>query len=180
MYMEKGDRLGYSNGILTLAIGAIVLLLIFDGQTESLIPLYTIGVFIPFALSQTGMVIHWKRQYQKGFLKYSLANILGAAICYGIVLILLLFRLREIWPFFPIIGLLLWMFLSIRNHYDKVAAQLRLGRKIEKTNYAGNTVIVLVGNVTQVSVGAMSYANSLGNDVIAMHVSTEETKVKRR
>mgnify|MGYP000057845901 FL=1 len=54
MYMEKGDRLGYSNGILTLAIGAIVLLLIFDGQTESLIPLYTIGVFIPFALSQTG------------------------------------------------------------------------------------------------------------------------------
>ena len=178
MYMEKGDRLGYSNGILTLAIGAIVLLLIFDGQTESLIPLYTIGVFIPFALSQTGMVIHWKRQYQKGFLKYSLANILGAAICYGIVLILLLFRLREIWPFFPIIGLLLWMFLSIRNHYDKVAAQLRLGGKIEKTSYAGNTVIVLVGNVTQVSVGAMSYANSLGNDVIAMHVSTEETKVK--
>ena len=70
------------------------------------------------------------------------------------------------------------MFLSIRNHYDKVAAQLRLGRKIEKTNYAGNTVIVLVGNVTQVSVGAMSYANSLGNDVVAMHVSTEETKVK--
>ena len=178
MYMEKGDRLGYSNGILTLAIGAIVLLLIFDGQTESLIPLYTIGVFIPFAFSQTGMVIHWKRQYQKGFLKYSLANILGAAICYGIVLILLLFRLREIWPFFPIIGLLLWMFLSIRNHYDKVAAQLRLGGKIEKTSYAGNTVIVLVGNVTQVSVGAMSYANSLGNDVIAMHVSTEETKVK--
>ena len=178
MYLEKGARMGYSNGILTLAIGAITLLFIFRGNTERLIPLYTIGVFIPFALSQTGMVIHWKRQYQKGFLKYSLANILGAAICYGIVLILLLFRLREIWPFFPIIGLLLWMFLSIRNHYDKVAAQLRLGGKIEKTSYAGNTVIVLVGNVTQVSVGAMSYANSLGNDVIAMHVSTEETKVK--
>ena len=148
MYMEKGDRLGYSNGILTLAVGAIVLLLIFDGQTESLIPLYTIGVFIPFALSQTGMVIHWKRQYQRGFLKYSIANIIGAIICYGIVLILLLFRLREIWPFFPIIGLLLWMFLRIRSHYDKVAAQLRLGGRIEKTSYAGNTVIVLVGNVT--------------------------------
>ena len=55
--------------------------------------------------------------------------------------------------------------LGIRNHYDKVAAQLRLGGKIEKTSYAGNTVIVLVGNVTQVSVGAMSYANSLGNDI---------------
>ena len=55
---------------------------------------------------------------------------------------------------------------------------MRLGGQIEKTSYAGNTVSVLVGNVTQVSVGAMSYANSLGNDVIAMHVSTEETKVK--
>ena len=72
MYMEKGDRLGYSNGILTLAIGAIVLLLIFDGQTESLIPLYTIGVFIPFALSQTGMVIHWKRHIKKDFLSIRL------------------------------------------------------------------------------------------------------------
>ena len=54
MYMEKGDRLGYSNGILTLAIGAIVLLLIFDGQTESLIPLYTIGVFIPLPFLKQG------------------------------------------------------------------------------------------------------------------------------
>lgn len=50
MYMEKGARLGYSNGILTLAIGAILLLLIFNGNTERLIPLYTIGVFVPFAL----------------------------------------------------------------------------------------------------------------------------------
>ena len=116
---KKGSS-GPSNGILTLAIGAIVLLLIFDGQTESLIPLYTIGLysFCPFS-NRDGDPL--ETPISKGFLKYSLANILGAAICYGIVLILLLFRLREIWPFFPIIGLLLWMFLSIRNHYDKVA-----------------------------------------------------------
>ena len=56
MYMDRGDRLGYSNGILTLAAGSIVLLLIFQGSTERLIPLYSIGVFIPFALSQSGMV----------------------------------------------------------------------------------------------------------------------------
>ena len=106
MYMEKGDRLGYSNGILTLAIGAIVLLLIFDGQTESLIPLlYHWGLhsFCPFS-NRDGHSLETSIS-KKGFLKYSLANILGAAICYGIVLILLLFRLSEIWPFFPIIGL---------------------------------------------------------------------------
>ena len=178
MYMEKGARLGYSNGILTLAIGAILLLLIFNGNTERLIPLYTIGVFVPFALSQTGMVVHWHKQYGKHFLKYSVANILGAAICYTIVAILLLFRLRDIWPFFPIIIVLLWIFLSIKNHYNKVAKQLRLNEEIERVDYAGNLVLVLVGNVTRVSVGAMNYARSVGDEVIAMHVSTKETQEK--
>lgn len=178
MYMEKGARLGYSNGILTLAIGAILLLLIFNGNTERLIPLYTIGVFVPFALSQTGMVVHWRKQYGKHFLKYSVANILGAAICYTIVAILLLFRLRDIWPFFPIIIVLLWIFLSIKNHYNKVAKQLRLNEEIERIDYAGNLVLVLVGNVTRVSVGAMNYARSIGDEVIAMHVSTKETQEK--
>ncbi|MDN5012932.1 APC family permease [Streptococcus sp. SN3] len=178
MYMEKGARLGYSNGILTLAIGAILLLLIFNGNTERLIPLYTIGVFVPFALSQTGMVVPWRKQYGKHFLKYSVANILGAAICYTIVAILLLFRLRDIWPFFPIIIVLLWIFLSIKNHYNKVAKQLRLNEKIERVDYAGNLVLVLVGNVTRVSAGAMNYACSIGDEVIAMHVSTKETQEK--
>ena len=68
LFMEKGDRLGYSNGILTLAFGAMILLLIFNGNTERLIPLYTIGVFVPFALSQTGMIRHWKKKKGK-FLK---------------------------------------------------------------------------------------------------------------
>ena len=178
MYMEKGARLGYSNGILTLAIGAIFLLLIFNGNTERLIPLYTIGVFVPFALSQTGMVVHWHKQYGKHFLKHSVTNILGAAICYTIVAILLLFRLRDIWPFFPIIIILLWIFLTIKNHYNKVAKQLRLNEKIERVDYAGNLVLVLVGNVTRVSAGAMNYACSIGDEVIAMHVSTKETQEK--
>lgn len=178
MYMEKGARLGYSNGILTLAIGAIFLLLIFNGNTERLIPLYTIGVFVPFALSQTGMVVHWRKQHGKHFLKHSVTNILGAAICYTIVAILLLFRLRDIWPFFPIIIILLWIFLTIKNHYNKVAKQLRLNEKIERVDYAGNLVLVLVGNVTRVSAGAMNYACSIGDEVIAMHVSTKETQEK--
>lgn len=178
MYMEKGARLGYSNGILTLAIGAIFLLLIFNGNTERLIPLYTIGVFVPFALSQTGMVVHWRKQHGKHFLKHSVTNILGAAICYTIVAILLLFRLRDIWPFFPIIIILFWIFLTIKNHYNKVAKQLRLNEKIERVDYAGNLVLVLVGNVTRVSAGAMNYACSIGDEVIAMHVSTKETQEK--
>ena len=178
MYLEKGDRLGYSNGILTLAIGAIALLFIFKGNTERLIPLYTIGVFIPFALSQTGMVIHWKKVHGVGYIKHSLANILGAAICYMIVGILLLFRLHDIWPFFPIIAALTFMFLAIKKHYDKVAEQLRLQGPGERFDYTGNTVIVLVGNMTKATIGALNYARSIGDDVVAMHVSTKENQDK--
>ena len=175
IYLEKGARMAYSNGILTLAIGAITL---FRGNTERLIPLYTIGVFVPFALSQTGMVVHWSREYGKDFWKHSLANILGALICYGIVLILILFRLGDIWPFFPIIAILMWMFLKIKKHYDGVAQQLRIDGPIKEHHFQGNIVLILVGNVTKANIGAISYARSIGDKVIAMHVSTKDTENK--
>lgn len=176
--MEKGARLGYSNGIIALAVGAIVLLCIFNGLTERLIPLYTIGVFIPFALSQTGMVIHWKRKFGKGYLKHSVANILGAIICYLIILILLIFRIGEIWPSFPIIVVLMILFYSIKSHYNNVAMQLRLTDDVKNIHYDGNTVLILVGNITQASIRAINYAKSIGQTVAAMHVSTLETREK--
>lgn len=64
-YMDRGDRLAYSNGILTLAIGSIVLITLFGGVTSKLIPLYAAGVFIPFTLSQTGMIVKWYREKPK-------------------------------------------------------------------------------------------------------------------
>ncbi|MCO4464281.1 transporter [Streptococcus infantarius subsp. infantarius] len=178
LFMEKGARLGYSNGIITLAVGAIALLYIFNGSTERLIPLYTIGVFVPFALSQTGMVIHWKRKFGQGYLKHSVANILGAIICYLIILILLIFRIGEIWPFFPIIFVLMFLFHSIKNHYKNVAMQLRLTDDVKNIHYDGNTVLILVGNMTQASIRAINYAKSIGQTVVAMHVSTLETREK--
>ena len=178
LFMEKGARLGYSNGIITLALGAIALLFIFNGSTERLIPLYTIGVFIPFALSQTGMVIHWRRTLKHGYLGRSLANILGALICYGIILILLVFRLGDIWPFFPIIIALLGLFNAIKRHYSNVAMQLRITEGAKAIPYQGNTVLVLVGNMTKASIPAINYARSIGQRVLAMHVATLETKEK--
>ncbi|KAF1305682.1 amino acid permease [Candidatus Enterococcus willemsii] len=179
LYQDRGDRLGYSNGIMTLAAGSIVLLLIFQGSTERLIPLYSIGVFIPFALSQTGMVIKWRKEGQAWFRK-SLANIIGAAISYGIILILFFYRLGDIWPFFIIMPVLLIVFYKIHEHYHHVAEQLRLEKEVKMKTYDGNTVIVLVGNVTQVNVGALNYAQSIGDYVLAMHVSLDEDIVKEK
>nr|WP_243430381.1 APC family permease [Enterococcus sp. DIV2402] len=179
LYQDRGDRLGYSNGIITLAAGSIVLLFIFQGSTERLIPLYSIGVFIPFALSQTGMVIKWRKE-GKGWLKKSIANIIGAFISYAIIAILFAYRLDDIWPFFIIMPILLFIFYKIHDHYKKVAEQLRLEEDVKLHTYDGNTVIVLVGNVTRVNIGALNYARSIGDYVVAMHVSLDEDVQKEK
>ncbi|MDU5333796.1 APC family permease [Enterococcus sp.] len=178
-YQDRGDRLGYSNGIITLALGSIVLLLIFQGSTERLIPLYSVGVFIPFTLSQTGMVLKWRKEGEH-WLRKSIANIIGALISFAIVVILFVYRLPDIWPFFIIMPILIYAFYKVHRHYKNVAEQLRLADDVELHEYAGNTVIVLVGNVTQVNIGAINYARSIGDYVIAMHVSLEENEEKER
>ena len=179
MYQDRGDRLGYSNGIITLALGSIVLLFIFHVSTERLIPLYSIGVFIPFALSQTGMVVKWKKE-GKRWLSKSIANITGAFISYAIIAILFVYRLGDIWPFFIIMPIVMFIFYKIHDHYKKVAEQLRLENDAKRHDYDGNTVLVLVGNVTRVNIGALNYARSIGDYVVAMHVSLDEDVEKEK
>lgn len=179
MYMDRGDRLGYSNGILTLAVGSIVLLLIFQGSTERLIPLYSIGVFIPFALSQSGMVVKWRKE-TKNWLPKSIANIVGAFISFAIIAILFIYRLGDIWPFFIIMPVLIYAFYRVNTHYKNVAEQLRLEDGAQLHEFDGNTVIVLVGNVTKANVGALNYARSIGDYVVAMHVSMDENVEKEK
>ncbi|EKR9295911.1 APC family permease [Enterococcus faecalis] len=179
MYMDRGNRLGYSNGILTLAAGSIVLLLIFQGSTERLIPLYSIGVFIPFALSQSGMVVKWRKE-TKNWLPKSIANIVGAFISFAIIAILFIYRLGDIWPFFIIMPVLIYAFYRVNTHYKNVAEQLRLEDGAQLHEFDGNTVIVLVGNVTKANVGALNYARSIGDYVVAMHVSMDENVEKEK
>lgn len=179
MYMDRGDRLGYSNGILTLAAGSIVLLLIFQGSTERLIPLYSIGVFIPFALSQSGMVVKWRKE-TKNWLPKSIAYIVGAFISFAIIAILFIYRLGDIWPFFIIMPVLIYAFYRVNTHYKNVAEQLRLEDGAQLHEFDGNTVIVLVGNVTKANVGALNYARSIGDYVVAMHVSMDENVEKEK
>lgn len=181
MYMDRGDRLGYSNGIMTLAFGSAILIAIFHGSTERLIPLYAVGVFIPFTLSQSGMIRHWLRERGKGFVGRMLANFTGALISFAILVILFVYRLPDIWPFFIIMPVLLAFFYQIHKHYKNVAEQLRLPETAEEAmlhNYDGSTVIVLVGNVTRVTRGALDYAQTVGDYVIAMHVSMDENPSK--
>jgi hypothetical protein len=75
-----GDRLAFSNGTLVLALAAAALLVVFGGRTSALIPLYTVGVFVAFTLSQAGMVVHWSRQRRRHWRKSMLINAVGGAL----------------------------------------------------------------------------------------------------
>ncbi len=178
MFMDRGDRLAYSNGIISLAVGAIVLISIFHGQTSRLIPLYAVGVFVPFTLSQSGMIIHWFRTRDRNWILNSLVNLLGTVISFLLVVFLFLLHFDTVWPYLLIMPVLLYAFYKIHEHYGIVAAQLRLSEEAELHDYAGSTVIVLVSSVTHVTTGAINYARSIGDYVIAMHVSFDENPKK--
>ncbi|GBG95751.1 amino acid permease [Ligilactobacillus salitolerans] len=172
MFMDKGDRLGYSNGIVALALGAIVLIFIFHGQTNLLIPLYAVGVFVPFTLSQSGMIIHWFRERGKHWILNSSFNFLGAAISLALVVFLFWLHFSNVWPYLIIMPVLLYGFYRIRQHYVRVAEQLRVNAQVQQLHdYTGSTVVVLVSSVTHVTTGAINYARSISKNVIAMHVS---------
>lgn len=180
-YMDRGDRLGYSNGILTLAIGSGILIVMFGGDVSRLIPLYAAGVFIPFTLSQTGMILKWWHEKPKNWIWSATANFVGALISFAILVILFTYRLAEIWPFFVIMPVLVYLFHKINKHYKNVAEQLRLmDNEVTYHEFDGSTVIVLVSNVTQVTKNALSYAESIGDYVIAMHVSMDENPDKEK
>ncbi|MCI1954743.1 APC family permease [Ligilactobacillus acidipiscis] len=172
MFMDKGDRLGYSNGIVALAVGAIVLIFIFHGQTNLLIPLYAVGVFVPFTLSQSGMIIHWFRERGKNWILNTSFNFLGAIISLALVIFLFWLHFSNVWPYLIIMPVLLFTFYRIEKHYQQVAEQLRVNSQVQQLHdYSGSTVIVLVSSVTHVTTGAINYARSIGDNVIAMHVS---------
>lgn len=180
IYMDKGDRLGYSNGIMSLAIGAIVLLVIFNGSTEQLIPLYAVGVFVPFTLSQSGMIIHWWRERTGFWLGKAVINFVGAAISGLLVITLFLLHFGSIWPYVIIMVVLLRVFWRINKHYRAVAKQLKVLSEapIKRQRYDGATVIVLVSNLTKATAEAIDYAKSIGDLVLAMHVSFDSNPEK--
>ena len=155
-----------------------MLIFIFNGQTNLLIPLYAVGVFVPFTLSQSGMLIHWKRHKGKHWILNSCFNLLGAVISFALVVFLFWLHFDNVWPYLIIMPVLLFGFYKVHSHYITVAAQLRLSEEQQLHDYSGSTVIVLVSSVTHVTTGAINYARSISDNVIAMHVSFDTNPKK--
>jgi amino acid transporter len=174
-----GDRLVFSNGIFSLAILAAALVILFGGQVHRLIPLYAVGVFLSFTLSQAGMVRHWRQDGGPGWRWKMVANGLGA-MATGLVLLVIVATklLHGAWIVLLLIPLFVGMLQVIHRHYMTVAAQLSLdGLVPEKwTGLASqkrHKVVVAVSGVHRGTLAALRFARSLSKDVTAVVVDVE-------
>jgi amino acid transporter len=172
-FMNQGDRLAFSNGIIVLSAFAAALIVVFRGDTQSLLPLYMIGVFVSFTLSQAGMVIHWRHTREPGWHTSAVINGFGAIVT-GVVLIVVAVTktLEGAWIVMLLIPMIVMVFKATRRHYDHVASQLTL-RGYEPQPRVHNTVLIPIGGIQRAVVEALRYAETLSDDVRAVYVDVD-------
>jgi len=174
-FMNQGDRLAFSNGIVILSILASVLLIVFGGDTHALIPLYMIGVFVSFTLSQAGMVLHWRRLREPGWRSSAAINGFGAIVTGVVLVIVAMTKAAEgAWIIIVMIPVLVTIFEVTRRHYDHVAAELTL-RGWQPEPASRHVVIVPIGGLQRAVVKALRYARALSPDVRAVYVELDPT-----
>ncbi len=175
-----GDRLVFSNGIILLGSLAAALLVLFNGDTHALLPLYAIGVFLCFTLSQSGMVARWLRTRAPGWQGFALVNGFGALVTGMVLVVIVVTRFTHGgWIVTVLIPLIVAMFLAIHRHYDDVAAQLSLDDYGAPPRIRRHRVIVPIAGVHRGVLGALDYGRALSNDVTAVYVETDPAQTER-
>jgi amino acid transporter len=178
-FANRGDRLVYSNGILILAGVSCLLLVIFGGSTHALIPLYAIGVFSAFTLSQTGMVLHWWREKGRRWLSHAAVNALGATTTAVVVLVIGFSKFTHgAWIVVIVIPLLVMGFLAIRRHYEVLGRQLSL-QGFAPPAIGRHPVVILVAGIHRGVVTALSYAKAISPNVTAITVELDPTATSK-
>jgi amino acid transporter len=175
-FSNRGDRLVFSNGVVFLAVAASGLIVAFGGVTTALIPLYAIGVFTSFTLSQAGMVRHHLKDKDPGWRSGSVINTLGA-VATGIVTLIVGITKFTIGAWVPIVvvPMIIVVFKAIKRHYSSLAGALALTPEEVRRHDLHHTVVVLVGRVHKGVVVALNYARSMRPDhLLALYVATDD------
>jgi amino acid transporter len=177
---NRGDRLVFSNGIGFLAVASGALIVAFGGITNALIPLYAVGVFTSFTLSQAGMVRHHQKEREEGWRTAAIINGTGAAATLVVLLIVGVTKFAVgAWLPIVVIPIIIALFKGVKRHYDQVAAELAVPPDWRPPRM-NHTVVVLVGSVHRGVLEALAYARSLApNHLVAVTVVSDEEEQER-
>jgi amino acid transporter len=168
----RADRRVFRYGVVVLAVAAALLLVVSGGNTQALIPLFAVGVFIGFTLSQVGMVRHWYTERPSGYRRRALVNGIGAVLTFAATVIELVSKfLAGAWLVALVIPLLVFLFMSVRRTYARIGAQLEIGRVPPPPQKQASLVVVPVAGMSRLTAEGISTALSLGDDVIAVTVA---------
>ena len=171
----RGRRLVYSQGIYVLAVLSGILLIIFRGVTDRLIPLFAIGAFLAFTFSQAGMVGHWRKNRGRGAVRSMLINGLGAVTTGMTLVVVLVAKFTSgAWVSVLLIGGMMSAMMWVHRHYDQVTDEVRCPSPLQFENLGPLIVIVPIQSWSMISQRALQFALTLSPEVHALHVGTEE------
>jgi amino acid transporter len=206
VFLRMGDRLAFTNGILVLAIPAALIYAAFGGQTNPLIPLFAIGVFLAFTLAQSGMVAHWWRHRDRGWRAALATNLLGAVLSAVVVVIAAVTKLIQgAWVVIVLVSLIVLACQRVHAHYQQARKALtprpetgeqtssvrlappRLASEVSQSlaeaqdnpSEVHSFAVVPIAALDLASLHALAYAVSLGQPVLAVHVSPTDEEAQR-
>jgi amino acid transporter len=172
----RGRRLVYGYGIVVLGVLTCVLLILFRGITDKLIPLYAVGAFLAFTLSQFGMVIHWHKNRGPHWLESAFVNGLGAFVTGVTVVVVLVAKFTEgAWLTVIFIPLLIFFFRRVRRHYQNVSLATACTEVAEPANQNARPVTVVpIDSWNRISKQAVEFASRISSEIIIVHVDPSE------
>ena len=172
-FAARGDRLAFSNGIIALAMSAALLIWAFHGDTSALIPLYAIGVFVCFTLSQAGMVMHWWRNRDAGWRRRAALNGVGAVATAIVSVVQVVTKFTHgAWIVVLVIPLIIVVLRRIHAHYERFSREVAYNGQAPLM-FLHHTVLVPVNGITKPAAGALVYATTISEDVRAIYVEVD-------
>ena len=179
-FSARGDKLVFSNGIIALSAFSAVLLVIYHGDTHALIPLYAVGVFLSFTLSQVGMVVHWYKSREINWRANIMVNGFGATLS-GVALTVIATTkfVHGAWIVIVLIPLSVLTLLKIHKHYLDIAKELRVEDDHTYEHPEHIKVVIPVATFTKVVANTIEYAISISNDITAVHIVLDDEKAKK-
>jgi amino acid transporter len=175
----RGDRLAFSTGIVTLGILSALVVIIFGAETDRIIPLYALGVFVAFTLSQLGMVVRWQRRREPGWQQGRIVNAIGATATAIVAVVVGITKFSQgAWIVVLLIPLLILLFRGIHSHYMD-ASREQASLTPTRAEDIQNVVVVPVASVTAVTRQTLAYARSISESVSAIHISDDEAEIQR-